>query len=189
MAAPITSSSGAANVSELSESALRHMMIVGGTLAEWAAFADAEWDERVEVLGAELARVGAAWLTLRPYEAGTEAVELIAWHRAIGACGVVVDPAADGRERFAAAMRSLEPDHEVNEATVAGALYDPADSEPDLVLVLGPPTQLPPSLVWELAYAELVFTPIAWQDLSVDHVRDAIADFAGRRRRFGGLDE
>ena len=165
------------------------MMIVGGTLAEWAAFGGANWTERVEVFGAELERVGASWLTFRPYEAGADAAELTAWHRDVGACGIVVDPATDGRERFAAAMRSLDPDQEVNEATVAGALYEPADSEPDLVLVLGPPTHLPPSLVWELAYAELVFTPIAWRDLSVDRVRAAIDDFAGRRRRFGGLDE
>ena len=61
--------------------------------------------------------------------------------------------------------------------------------EPDLVLVLGPPTQLPPSLVWELAYAELVFTEVAWEKLSADDVRDAIDDFASRRRRFGGLDQ
>ena len=40
-------------------------------------------------------------------------------------------------------------------------LYEPADVEPDLVLVLGPPTRLPPSLVWELAYGELVFEPVA----------------------------
>ncbi len=86
-------------------------------------------------------------------------------------------------------MQRLDPADEVNEATVASVLYDPADCEPDLVVVLGPPTQLPPSLVWELAYAELVFIPVEWGDLDVDDLSGAINDFSNRRRRFGGLDE
>ena len=48
----------------------------------------------------------------------------------------------------------------VDEKAVAGALYEPADVEPDLVLILGPADRLPPSLVWELAYGELVFLPV-----------------------------
>ena len=55
--------------------------------------------------------------------------------------------------------------------------------------MLGPSTQLPPSLVWELAYAELVFIPVPWDLLGPDHLVAAIADFSGRNRRFGGLDE
>jgi undecaprenyl diphosphate synthase len=101
---------------------------------------------------------------------------------------VIVDPCGDGRERFAEAMQRLAPTDEVNEASVAAALYEPADCEPDLVVVLGPPTQLPPSLVWELAYAELVFVPVAWADLTASDVAAAIDDFSNRRRRFGGLD-
>ena len=68
-------------------------------------------------------------------------------------------------------------------------LYAPADVEPDLILVLGQPDRLPPSLVWELAYGELVFVPLPWDELSADHLVTAIADFAQRERRFGGLDE
>ncbi len=56
-------------------------------------------------------------------------------------------------------------------------------------MVLGESTRLPPSLVWELAYSELVFHPMAWDELSADHLVDAIADFARRERRFGGLDD
>ena len=62
-------------------------------------------------------------------------------------------------------------------------------SEPDLLVVLGPPTQLPPSLVWELAYAELVFIPVAWSEFGAGDLAAAVVDFAGRRRRFGGLDD
>jgi undecaprenyl diphosphate synthase len=91
--------------------------------------------------------------------------------------------------RVRSERRRIDPEDEINEASVAAALYEPADSEPDLVVVLGPPTQLPPSLVWELAYAELVFIDVAWADLTAGHVADAITDFSNRRRRFGGLDD
>jgi undecaprenyl diphosphate synthase len=43
--------------------------------------------------------------------------------------------------------------------------------------------------VWELAYGELVFHPLTWPELAPDHLVDAIADFARRERRFGGLEE
>jgi undecaprenyl diphosphate synthase len=81
------------------------------------------------------------------------------------------------------------PASPVNEATVAEALYAPADCEPDLIVVLGESTRLPPSLVWELAYGELVFHPMEWHELSPDHLLEAIADFARRQRRFGGIDD
>lgn len=175
------------------DSALRHMMVVGGTFREWADLGDDRWSQRVRDLGSVVACAGGSWLTVRAYAPGTEPVDLPRWSRSVEAdgatCTVIVDPCGDGRRRFAEAMDSLDPAVEVNEATVASALYEPADCEPDAVLVLGPPTQLPPSLVWELAYAELVFADVAWHDLDGGHVVTAINDFAGRRRRFGGLDQ
>ncbi len=116
--------------------------------------------------------------------------ELVRRHltTADGRCTIIVDPVSDGRERFAEAMRHLPPAVIVDEKAVTGVLYEPADVEPDLVLVLGPPTRLPPSLVWELAYSELVFSPIALGELRPEHLQQAVDDFHGRRRRFGGLD-
>lgn len=170
---------------------LRHVLVVGGTLHAWSVLSDEQWDQRVESLGRLCGTIGVPWLTLRAYEPGEDAVDttLPSWHRHVGGCDVIVDPCGDGRQRFAEAMQRLDPGDEVNEATVAGVLYEPADCEPDLVVVLGPPTQLPPSLVWELAYAELVFIPVEWGDLDADDLSVAITDFSNRRRRFGGLDE
>jgi undecaprenyl diphosphate synthase len=165
--------------------------VVGGTLHAWSELSTERWDDRVAGLGDLCSRIGVPWLTLRAYEPGTVEVadELQPWRRQVGNCEVVVDPCGDGRQRFADAMQRLDPGDEVNEATVASVLYEPADCEPDLVVVLGPPTQLPPSLVWELAYAELVFINVEWGDLDVDDLSGAINDFSNRRRRFGGLDE
>ena len=168
---------------------LRHIMVVGGTLRDWEHLGDQRWDERVQRLGAVADQAGASFLTLRAYEPGVDPVELQWWEREVGSCHVIVDPCGDGRQRFAEAMQRLRPDEPVNEATVAEALYAPSDCEPDLIVVLGPSTRLPPSLVWELAYSELVFHPMAWHELTPDDLVDAIADFARRERRFGGLDD
>lgn len=194
MPAPLTRS----RVRERASSGLRHVMVVGGTLREWADLGDSRWQERVESLAAVVGSAGGAWLTLRAYETGADPVDLASWTREVAAVrasdgspvhvGVRVDPCGDGRQRFAEAMGRLESAAPVDEASIAAALYAPADVEPDLVLVLGPSTQLPPSLVWELAYAELVFLEVAWDALCPDHLGAAIADFAHRHRRFGGLD-
>lgn len=164
-------------------------MVVGGTLRGWEQLGDARWNERVERLGEVADDAGASYLTLRAFEPGVDPVDLARWERAVGSCRVIVDPCGDGRQRFAEAMQGLDPAGPVNEATVAEALYAPADIEPDLIVVLGESTSLPPSLVWELAYGELVFHPMRWEDLSAVDLVDAIEDFAHRQRRFGGLDE
>jgi hypothetical protein len=181
--------SGSPDTADSTRQFLRHVMVVGGTLREWNDLGEQRWAHRVETLGAIVDQAGASYLTLRAFERGEDAIEQDWWERRIGNCHVMIDPCGDGRDRFATAMRRLDPADPVNEATVAEALYAPADCEPDLILVLGEPDRLPPSLVWELAYGELVFVPLSWGELAADHVVDAIADFAQRERRFGGLDE
>ena len=42
-------------------------------------------------------------------------------------------------------------------------------------------------LLWQLAYAELIFTPVAWSDFSQEELNRAIDEFNHRNRRFGGL--
>jgi undecaprenyl diphosphate synthase len=60
--------------------------------------------------------------------------------------------------------------------------------EPDLILVLGRSDRLPTSLVWELAYSELVYEGIAWSELRPEHLAASFDEFRLRHRRFGGLD-
>ena len=190
-AAPTPRTSETESRPKASNSSLRHVLVVGGTLGEWAAMSDSQWSQRVVELGSLCAELGVPWLTLRAYEQGSDQldVELGQWRHSVDGCDIVVDPCGDGRQRFADALSQLDPGDEVNEASVAAALYEPADCEPDLVVVLGPPTQLPPSLVWELAYAELVFAQVSWTDLGAADLSAAVTDFSNRRRRFGGLDD
>jgi hypothetical protein len=175
-------------------SSLAHVMVVAGTPRDWDELDERAWSGLAIALGQVVADAGGAWLTLRAYESGEGAAgdprELVRRHLTTpdGRCTIIVDPVSDGRERFAEAMRHIPPAVVVDEKAVTGVLYEPADVEPDLVLVLGPPTRLPPSMVWELAYSELVFSPVALGDLRPEHLQQAVDDFHGRRRRFGGLD-
>jgi undecaprenyl diphosphate synthase len=176
---------------EITGASLRHVMVVGGNLGEWAEMSPEDWHKRVDELGSYCASIGVPWLTVRVYdETGGHTDERVSsWSHAVDGCSVAVDPCGSGRERFASAMRALDPTRVITESAVARALYAPADCEPDLLVILGPPTQLPPSLVWELAYAELVFLPVAWNEFGATDLAGAVVDFAGRRRRFGGLDD
>jgi hypothetical protein len=170
---------------------LCHVMVVGGSVAEWGALPDDAWQSRIQVLGSLADAAGARWLTLRPFERGDDADGARPVHHDVielGGCSVIVDPTPDGRERLVVALRKLAESDQLTEPAVAAALLAPATTEPDLVLVLSSPDRLPSSLVWELAYAELVYIDVAWADLRVEHLSDAIEAYRHRHRRFGGLD-
>jgi undecaprenyl diphosphate synthase len=42
-------------------------------------------------------------------------------------------------------------------------------------------------LLWQISYAELYVTDVHWPEFSVEIMHEAIKDYAGRNRRFGGL--
>jgi Putative undecaprenyl diphosphate synthase len=171
--------------------ALHHVMVVGGTLVEWGEQADEVWHDRIAVLGALCGREGAAWLTLRPFERGDGADGARPVHHSVvdvDGCSIIVDPTPDGRERLVVALRKLAEADQLSEPAVAAALLAPAATEPDLVVVLGPRDRLPSSIVWELAYAELVYLDVVWADLGAAHLATAIDAYRHRHRRFGGLD-
>lgn len=105
---------------------------------------------------------------------------------------VIIDPSPDGHVRFAATVESLrvagvDPE-DIDEEFLSRAILTPAIAEPDLVIILGPPDLIPESMVWELAYSELVFLDLGWDDLTSSDLELAIDDFTRRHRRFGGLD-
>jgi undecaprenyl diphosphate synthase len=55
----------------------------------------------------------------------------------------------------------------------------------DLVIRTGGEQRLSDFLLWECAYAELLFVDKMWPEYSADDLADALADFRGRNRRFG----
>jgi undecaprenyl diphosphate synthase len=57
----------------------------------------------------------------------------------------------------------------------------------DLLVRTGGEQRLSDFLLWECAYAELHFSPRLWPDYTAQDLCDAVADFHGRERRFGGV--
>jgi undecaprenyl diphosphate synthase len=57
----------------------------------------------------------------------------------------------------------------------------------DLLIRTGGERRLSDFLLWEAAYAELHFTTLMWPEFGPDELRAAVAEFATRERRFGGV--
>ena len=95
-----------------------------------------------------------------------------------------------GRAELAAAARRLVdtgiPAEEIDEEALGSQLYAPELPDPDLLIRTSGELRLSNFLLWQLAYAELVFVETLWPDFGDDDLRSALADYATRRRRFGG---
>ncbi|HEU4649913.1 MAG TPA: polyprenyl diphosphate synthase [Croceibacterium sp.] len=85
--------------------------------------------------------------------------------------------------RAAAKAAAVGP---VTVESIAANLYT-ADLPPlDLLIRTSGEIRLSNFLLWQAAYAEMVFTDVLWPDFTPAHLEDALANFAGRERRFGG---
>jgi undecaprenyl diphosphate synthase len=85
-----------------------------------------------------------------------------------------------------AANRAVVIGAEVDEETFASLLNAPDMPDPDLLIRTSGELRISNFLLWQLAYAELVFVDTLWPDFGEDHLRAALDDYASRRRRFGG---
>jgi undecaprenyl diphosphate synthase len=84
-----------------------------------------------------------------------------------------------------AAAGELRPG-EIDEAAFDAAL-DTADLPPlDLLIRTSGEQRLSNFLLWQAAYAELLFVDTLWPDFDGDNLRAALGIYAGRERRFGG---
>ncbi len=57
----------------------------------------------------------------------------------------------------------------------------------DLLIRTGGEQRLSDFLLWECAYAELVFTPVMWPDFTGSDLASAVSEFRSRERRFGAI--
>ena len=85
-----------------------------------------------------------------------------------------------------AARRLLAEGDPVDEESFARRLYAPEMPDPDVVVRTSGEVRVSNFLLWQLAYAELVFTEKHWPDFGPDDLRAAVDEYARRRRRFGG---
>src|SRR5436189_161318 len=75
---------------------------------------------------------------------------------------------------------------EIDENVVAANLYAPELPDPDLLIRTSGELRVSNFMLWQLAYAELVFVDRLWPDFDGRDLRHALAEYAQRRRRFGG---
>jgi len=84
------------------------------------------------------------------------------------------------RDAILAAARGLK---ELSLDALGAALGPPVD----LLIRTGGERRLSDFLLWESAYAELVFTRTMWPDFDAEDLRSAVHEFRGRERRFGAV--
>ena len=90
------------------------------------------------------------------------------------------------QQEIARAAASAAQDGEVTAETIAARL-DTADLPPlDLLIRTSGEVRLSNFLLWQAAYAEMLFVDTLWPDFTPDHLARALEDFASRERRFGG---
>jgi len=83
------------------------------------------------------------------------------------------------------AEEGLDP-RDIDENAIAARLYAPEMADPDLLIRTSGELRISNFLLWQLAYTELVFVDTLWPDFGERHLREALAEYASRRRRFGG---
>jgi undecaprenyl diphosphate synthase len=96
-----------------------------------------------------------------------------------------------GRQELLAAIRAIVADgipaDDIDEATIERHLFTSDLPEPDLIIRTSGEHRLSNFLLWQSAYAEFYFTPVLWPDFGPDDLRAAVADYARRDRRYGGI--
>jgi undecaprenyl diphosphate synthase len=81
---------------------------------------------------------------------------------------------------------TIKPDA-ITEEMIGKRLDAPDIADPDLIIRTSGEQRLSNFLLWQAAYAELVFTPVYWPDFDRAALEAAIEEYRRRERRFGGL--
>ncbi len=112
--------------------------------------------------------------------------------------GVVLNLALSygGRQEIVAAARRLaerakageiDPG-QIDEELFAAHLFHAELPHPDLMIRTSGEMRISNFLLWQLAYAEFVVTPVLWPDFRREDLFRALLEYQGRERRFGGVD-
>jgi undecaprenyl diphosphate synthase len=95
---------------------------------------------------------------------------------------------ADAMRAIAREARSGQVDPEsIDEASLERRLYTAGMPDPDLLIRTAGEQRISNFLLWQLSYAEICFSEKCWPEFDEPDLHDALAWFATRDRRFGGL--
>ena len=94
------------------------------------------------------------------------------------------------REILDAVERYLRrrPRPPLTEESFAACLYTGDLPDPDLLIRTSGEMRISNFLLWQLAYAEIVVSPVLWPDFREDEFMAALRDYQARERRFGGVE-
>jgi undecaprenyl diphosphate synthase len=84
------------------------------------------------------------------------------------------------------AAKGVDP-AKIDEKAIHNHLYLADVPDPDLVVRTSGEFRISNFLLWQIAYAELVFTDVLWPDFRRKHLFDAVREFQRRERRFGKI--
>ena len=125
-------------------------------------------------------RLKKAMEATRDYEAGTLILALSYGGRTelVDAAKAIARKAVEGK---------IDVD-QISEETIAQHLYAPDVPDPDLMVRTSGEMRLSNFLLWQLSYAELYVTDVLWPDFREADLKQAIAAYASRHRRFGDVE-
>lgn len=100
-----------------------------------------------------------------------------------------------GRQEIAAAVRAIVRqvasgvvrESEIDVALLSRHLDTSDIPDPDLIIRTSGEQRLSNFLLWQAAYSEFVFLPVLWPDFDRAAFAAALAEYAARERRFGGI--
>ena len=81
---------------------------------------------------------------------------------------------------------ALDPEA-ISEKTVSDHLYTREIPDPDLLIRTSGEMRISNFMLWQISYAEIHVTPVLWPDFGKKEFELALADYAARERRFGGV--
>lgn len=79
------------------------------------------------------------------------------------------------------------PNQEISESDLTKLMYRPETGDVDLLIRTGGDQRISNFLLWQIAYAELYFTPTKWPDFTASEFNKIIENVSSRERRFGGI--
>ncbi len=82
----------------------------------------------------------------------------------------------------------LSPD-EIDESVISNELYTAGLPDPDLLIRTANERRISNFLLWQISYAELFISEKLWPEFTPADLDAALIDFAGRERRFGGIQD
>jgi undecaprenyl diphosphate synthase len=85
------------------------------------------------------------------------------------------------------AFQIAHPDKLMTEADLTELMYRPETGDVDLMIRTGGEQRISNFLIWQMAYAEMYFTPTKWPDFNPSEFKKIIDHVSVRERRFGNV--